>query len=205
MSRSFVVVVPVKPPAVGKSRLDVLGSGVRAELAAAFALDTARAALAAAGVAAVVLACDDPDVAAAATDLGCVVLPDAGGLNEALVAAVSAAHDRWPDAHPVAVCADLPALRPTELADALSRLPVDRASFVVDAAGTGTTTYAAPYDAFVPRFGQGSRARHRAAGAAELSGDLPGLRRDVDDPADLDEAVALGVGPHTAAVLAALA
>ena len=202
MSRSFVVIVPVKPPSVGKSRLDVLGSSVRAQLAAAFALDTVLAALGAADVAAVVVACDEPAVVAAVSGLGCRVVPDAGGLNETLVAAAALVRDQLPDAHPVALCADLPALRSAELHDALGRLPTDRAAFVADASGTGTTTYAAPYDGFTPGFGPASRARHVAAGALELPGAMPGLRRDVDDPADLEAAEALGVGPHTAAVLA---
>lgn len=202
MSRSFVVVVPVKPPSVGKSRLDALGSAVRAELAAAFALDTVRAVLGAAGVSLVVVACDDPGITAAVTTLGCRVVPDAGGLNETLSAAAVLVRDQLPQAHPVAVCADLPALRSRELSDALALLPADRAAIVADASGTGTTTYAAPYDGFAPAFGPASRARHVAAGALELPGVLAGLRRDVDDPADLEAAVALGVGPHTAAVLA---
>ena len=56
-----------------------------------------------------------------------------------------------------------------------------------------------------PAFGPALARAAPAAGAVELAGELPGLRRDVDDPADLDEAVALGVGPHTAAVLGRLA
>ena len=50
-------------------------------------------------------------------------------------------------------------------------------------------------------FGGASRARHAAAGAAELDlDDMPGLRRDVDTPEDLRAAVALGAGPRTAAL-----
>ncbi len=46
MTASYVVLLPVKPPARGKSRLEVDPVRRRA-LAAAFALDTARACLAA--------------------------------------------------------------------------------------------------------------------------------------------------------------
>jgi 2-phospho-L-lactate guanylyltransferase len=77
---------------------------------------------------------------------------------------------------------------------------------VADAAGDGTTLYtAAPGAAFRPAFGPGSRARHAAGSAVELGLDgIPGLRRDVDTPADLREAVALGLGPHTAPLAAGL-
>ena len=44
---TYVVLLPVKPPARGKSRLEV-DPARRRDLAAAFALDTARACLAAA-------------------------------------------------------------------------------------------------------------------------------------------------------------
>ena len=50
---------------------------------------------------------------------------------------------------------------------------------------------------FEPRFGAGSRAAHLEAGAVEIVGDLPTLRRDVDDAQALTEAVALGLGAHT--------
>jgi 2-phospho-L-lactate guanylyltransferase len=45
---------------------------------------------------------------------------------------------------------------------------------------------------------------HLRSGAVELPG-APGLRLDVDTPADLAEALLLGVGAATAAVLQALA
>lgn len=81
-----------------------------------------------------------------------------------------------------------------------------RRSFLADAAGIGTTLLAAaPGAPFTPRFGGPSRARHAAAGAVELApGAVPGVRRDVDTPADLRAARELGPGPHTSAALAAL-
>jgi len=67
-----------------------------------------------------------------------------------------------------------------------------------DAAGTGTTLYAAPYDDFDPHFGPGSRAAHLAFGAVEVPGEMATLRQDVDDVGDLGRAMVLGVGRHTA-------
>src|SRR5262249_36540516 len=79
-------------------------------------------------------------------------------------------------------------------------------AFVADAPGDGTTLYtAAPGTPFRSAFGLASRARHAASGAAELElKDIPGLRRDVDTPADLRRAVALGLGPRSAPLAAEL-
>ena len=91
-------------------------------------------------------------------------------------------------------------MSPAELAGALrdAASSPGPAAFVPDAAGVGTTLYAVrPGGEFRPLFGGASRARHAAAGAAELDLDvMPGLRRDVDTPDDLREALALGAGPN---------
>ena len=58
---------------------------------------------------------------------------------------------------------------------------------------------------FRPAFGGASRARHLAGGAKELLLDgVASVRRDVDTIEDLRDALALGVGPHTAEVAAKL-
>jgi hypothetical protein len=66
-----VVVLPVKPPAFGKSRLTGLPDEQRRELAEAFARDTARAAVATVGVAAVLVVTDDFRLAASMRARGC--------------------------------------------------------------------------------------------------------------------------------------
>ena len=53
-----------------------------------------------------------------------------------------------------------------------------------------------------PEFGADSAARHRRSGAIELTGAWPGLRCDVDTPADLVAARRLGVGAATARAIA---
>jgi 2-phospho-L-lactate/phosphoenolpyruvate guanylyltransferase len=201
--QQYVVIVPVKAPAVGKSRLR-LPDPARIGLATAFALDVLHAARETPSVAGVVVVTADPDFARTSTELGLRTVPDGNGLNQSLAAAASAARSWFPDAMPVALCADLPCLTPEDLAAALAGLSRDRAWFVTDADGTGTTMYAAPYDAFEPRFGPGSRAAHRAGGAAEVEGRLATLRRDVDDEAGLAAAELLGLGPHTRAALVAV-
>jgi 2-phospho-L-lactate/phosphoenolpyruvate guanylyltransferase len=201
--QEHVVLLPVKPPSVGKSRLVGLPTDLRRDLAVAFALDTASAYLTTAGVGAVLVVTDDAAFSQHLTALGCEAVPDgaAGDLNACLRLAASEALRRWPWLSPVAVCADLPALRPVELGSALGALPAGVASFVADAAGSGTTMYAAPHDAFDPRFGPDSRAAHLNAGAVPVAGDLASLRQDVDDLDDLRRVLGLGVGPRTGRVV----
>lgn len=202
----YVVVVPVKPPALGKSRIVGLDHEQRRGLARAFALDTVAACLAADHVAAVLVATDDAAFSRELGALGCATIPDGdtNDLNAALRQAVAEAQRRWPDHTPVALCADLPALRSAELTVALESVVPGGPSFVADAEGVGTTLYTAPYGEFDPRFGAHSRAAHLGSGALELGAGLASLRRDVDDLADLRAAVALGVGPETSALVSSL-
>ena len=200
--QEHVVLVPVKPPAVGKSRLVGLPPELRRELAVAFALDTVSTCLVTPGVGAVLVVTDDAAFSQRLAALGCEAVPDgvAGDLNACLRLAAAEAVRRWPRLSPVAVCADLPALRPDDLESALGALPMRSPSFVADTAGTGTTLYAAPHDSFDPQFGADSRAAHLRAGAVAVEGDLASLRQDVDDLDDLRRAMRLGVGPHTSAL-----
>jgi 2-phospho-L-lactate guanylyltransferase len=195
----YVVLVPVKPPVVGKSRLVGVPDRARRELATAFALDTVAACTAAAAVGAVLAVTDDAALADLLSELGSAAIPDgvAGDLNATLREAAAEAVRRWPSAVPVAVCADLPALRAAELDSALAQLRPGEPAFVADADGIGTTLYTAAHDLFEPRFGQMSAQAHADAGARALTVDAPGLRRDVDDLDDLRAALALGVGPRT--------
>jgi 2-phospho-L-lactate guanylyltransferase len=173
----------------------------RRVLATAFARDTVAAALATPGVDLVMVVTDDHRLAAQFAGDGCAVLPDgvAGDLNGSLRQAAAETSRRRPDLSPVALCADLPALAPSDLAAALAQAPVDRAAFARDAAGAGTTMYAAPVGLFDPHFGSDSAAAHLEAGALEVVGDLATLRQDVDDAVDLGRALLLGAGPHTTA------
>jgi len=205
---AFAVLVPVKPPSRAKSRLASLGDDARRSLVTAFAADTVSAALGTSGVGAVLVVTDDHELAAALRGLGAEVIPDgvADDLNESLVQAGAEARRRWPGLGLAALCADLPALDPVELAQALEEASRHAAAFVADAAGEGTTLVAAlsPKD-FTPSFGPGSREAHLTHGAHEVvEVDVPTLRRDVDTPADLREAVELGVGSRTASAVAGL-
>ncbi len=206
---TWSVVIPVKVLALAKSRLAGLPDADRRALALAMAADTTAAALASPVVGAVVVVSDDPAVAAQAAALGAEPLPDTGGagLNKALIAGAEHMRERWPGRGVAALLADLPALRASDLTAALSAASGGTHAFVADAAGVGTTLYAAaPGTPFRPMFGERSRALHRQAGAAEL--DLPGiagLRQDVDTLADLRLAAELGLGPRSAALALAMA
>jgi 2-phospho-L-lactate/phosphoenolpyruvate guanylyltransferase len=202
---SWSVVVPAKRLAVAKTRLASLTGGPAVpggrhdRLVLALLADTVAAARAVPAVAEVVVVTDDPRAAALVRGLGARTVPDEPrrGLNPAL--AHGAASARCPAV--AALSSDLPALRPAELAAALAAATAPRC-FVRDADGSGTTLLTARGVPLAPAFGRGSAARHRDGGAVELIGSWPGLARDVDTPADLAAARALGVGRDTAAVLA---
>ena len=204
--------VPVKGLERAKTRLRGAADGGvgdperHADLALALALDTLEAALSATLVGRVVVVTDDGRVAAglrsmvgsasAGTGLRIVRDEPAGGLNAALVHGAALLP---PDQARAALQADLPALRPAELDQALA---TGGRAFVADAAGTGTTLLLTPAGAPLdPRFGPDSATAHEASGATPVPGALPGLRRDVDTEADLREACALGVGARTSGLL----
>jgi 2-phospho-L-lactate guanylyltransferase len=202
------LVIPVKTLDRAKSRLAGLAGPRRGELALAMAADTLSALLACPAVAVAIVVTDDGAAGAVLAALGAVVIPDqpGAGLNPALEFGARYAAERWPGRGLAALAADLPALRPAEIGAALAAAGEWPAAFVPDAAGSGTTLYAAgPATPFRPAYGPGSAGRHAAGGAAEL--DLPGidgLRRDVDTAEDLGHAAALGLGRRTAAVAASL-
>ena len=204
----YAVVIPVKRPAVAKTRLSDLGDQARRDLATAFAVDTVDAALACPVVVRVLAVTDDHELARFLAGRGADVIPDATShdLNATLVQAAAEMHRRDPGAGLVALCADLPALRPEELLAALKASAPDRMSFVPDLDMVGTTTVVAPdVGLFRPSFGHGSRRQHVEAGAFEITDiEAPGLRRDVDDRRSLAEALRLGVGVRTSLVATAL-
>ncbi|MER7566596.1 2-phospho-L-lactate guanylyltransferase [Streptomyces sp. NPDC097941] len=205
----WTLVIPLKPLARAKSRLsDTAGDGVRPGLALAFAQDTVAAALACPAVGDVAVVTDDALAGRELAALGARIVPDEprGGLNAALAHGAAVVRSTRPESPLAALNADLPALRPLELARVLDAAAQFPRAFLADAAAIGTTLLAARGDAELrPAFGPDSRARHRASGAAELPlTEVDSVRQDVDTGEDLRAALALGVGPRTAAAAARL-
>ena len=197
----FSLLVPVKNGRGAKTRLGGVDTSGRGELMAAFARDAITAARRTPLVEVYVVG----DVAALrqlGRELDVRVLPDEGNgdLNQALRrAAVRVAQ---PGRGVAVMLGDLPCLRTDDLELALA---LEGRAYVADAAATGTTLLlTAPGAELDPRFGRDSARAHAASGAREIAGDLASLRLDVDTNEDLDRAITLGVGTHTAATLARL-
>ncbi|GAA1822543.1 2-phospho-L-lactate guanylyltransferase [Planosporangium flavigriseum] len=202
--------IPVKSLARAKSRLlgaadsGVGDAGAHATLVLAMVTDTVRAALHADTVRRVVVVTPDPLVALAAEREGARALCDepAGGLNAALRYGASVLRADDPGAVIGALQADLPALRPTELSAAIAAA-AGRRAFCPDRQGGGTTLLlGARGGTLRPHFGPGSAAAHLATGALLLAGPWPTVGSDVDSEDDLRDAYRLGLGEHTAGVLA---
>ena len=184
MRSDWIVVVPFRA-AAAKSRF---GLHDNSAIGTAMALDTVEVALQVGRVIVVT------DAAAGFITLGAAVHPDPGsGLNAAIEAGLERAGTNSARA---VLLGDHPALTPAELAGALAAA-THPLSLVADAAGRGSAmTAALPGVMHAPRFGAGSRAAHVAAGYVELDGGWPGLRADVDTPAEL--ARLAQTGPRTA-------
>lgn len=211
MSPTVDLLVPVKPLHQAKTRLRGAADGgtgdprAHARLALALARDTLAAASAAITVRRVVAITSDPVILATLAGDGVCTIPDepGAGLNPALRYGERELRAADPDTSVGALQADLPALLPTEL-DAAVRagLAGGARAFCADRTGTGTTLLlAAAGYALGPCFGAASAAAHRATSARELTGDWPGLRCDVDTPADLAVAGGLALGRHTRVAL----
>jgi 2-phospho-L-lactate guanylyltransferase len=200
------LIIAVKRLDSAKSRLSALFDvEVRQRVVLAMLMDTIAAARAAPGVESITVVTADEIAAAAARVLGAGVVADptppghGDPLNNALLTACRALSPANPNI--VVLQGDLPALRSSELGAALEAGAQFGRCFVADRQGTGTSAlfaFGVPLD---PLFGAHSARRHRDSGAVELRGDWPGLRCDIDTPADLDEARRLGVGPATAAAV----
>ena len=183
---TWTVALALRPLGQGKRRLSPhLTREERGELALAMGQDVIAATRATPSVGQVVVVTPDGQLA----DLlgrGVTVLRErrAAGLNEAYLRA-----RQWAGERPLAfVAADLPQLRPDDLAAAFAAAeelagPV----MAADCEGVGTTLLAAARAGWLrPRFGPGSRVLHLADGVVDLSErSRATVRHDVDTLAAL--------------------
>lgn len=197
------LIIAVKRLAAAKTRLaPVFSARTRENVVLAMLIDTLTAAGRVPSLGSIIVVTPDDVAAAAASELGANVIADptpAGHpdpLNNAIATAEGALAGSFSNI--VALQGDLPALQTQELAEAITAARHYRRSFVADRLATGTAALFAFGSPLDPQFGSNSSARHRSSGAIELTGAWPGLRCDVDTPADLAAARRLGVGAATA-------
>lgn len=198
------VIIPVKRFSAGKSRIRHLR---RTEYARAFALDTISAAAHCGLVGRVIVVTDEPTLNENA-------FPESlsrkisfhrdapAGLNPALNHSINLLRNTHPHERTAILLGDLPALRPSDLGDALyAGVHLERA-FVRDAEGTGTTLLQASKPSrLVPAFGPGSATKHEQLGYVELRGPFGNLARDVDTTEDLARLKTDHLASHTRSLL----
>lgn len=204
--REWVLVVPVRAGATGKTRLRAVLGPHTESVATAMALDTVTAGRDVVGADRVLVATPDTSWLTCLAWRPYVVVDQGSGLDEAVASGCRVASSRWPGAFVAVLLGDHPALRPGELRIALQAAEAHELAVLRDAAGDGTALLtAAPGQRLRPAFGPGSADRHVALGHAELALDLPGLRLDVDDESSLHAASEMGLRRHTRRALRSLA
>ena len=186
-------VIPIKGPGGGKSRLTgVLSSRQREELVEAMFRHVTETVAQASTIDRTVLV----GPIRAGLDEGMLLLDEPGDLNTALGGALAriVQSEFCPDGV-IVVAADLPCLAPLDL-DLLASAPHRSLAIAPDRHGTGTNALSLPLPEaaeFRFQYGTDSAARHRheaeRLGLAVETILSPGLEKDIDEPADLPDAV----------------
>jgi 2-phospho-L-lactate guanylyltransferase len=205
----WTAVVPVKSLPDAKSRLLPDDDPTRPELALAFLEDVLAALDGAAAIAGVVVVTDDERVRRVvdASPARWIAEFPHTGLNPA---AAFGAASLAPGSAVAIVAGDLPCLTSDAVDQVLALAGARERAFMSDAQGIGTTMLLDSVAANCsPAFGERSRARHVQLGYVDLGLDssaearrlLARARRDVDTQVDLWDAMRIGVGAATSAVL----
>lgn len=200
------IVIMAKAFTRAKSRLSGLPPQLHVRFCAALLHDTLDAVHEVAERIAVVS--DQPDLDAILVRWGHRDVWTVGDPGDGLNAAVRAG-DQFlgPAPYPrprLAMVADLPCLRPVDIAAIAGEVAQCRAGFVPDASGSGTTILGSATGPLQPHFGPDSARRHRAAGARVMVSAGPGARLDVDTLADVGTAARSGPGRATGDLLPAV-
>lgn len=187
----ITAIVPAKALDQAKGRLAaILSEPERRELALAMLEDVVRALQAVALIDDVVVVSPDVDVRALASNLGAAAIEEPGsvrGINQALSFALDSLSPP-PDAL-VVMLADVPEIRPADVADTLGLLP-ERGLVICPSHDKGTGLLAMRPAGLIPfRFGPLSFSLHKREAAAQK---LPievvradSISRDIDSPDDL--------------------
>ena len=200
---TWTAIIPIRSFTEGKTRLTIPSADTRA-IIEAFADDVIHACSTCPEISRTVVVSPDPQVLALAQERGCEIFHEQGatGINGAIDSA--RANIEGPI---IAVLGDTPCITGAILTMVLQQARDHSTSFVADASGVGSTMWCAqPTSTATSQFGHHSRAEHRAHGAVELgahnaSPEWARARRDVDTDIDLWDAIRLGVGPATSALL----
>lgn len=193
------VVIPAKAPGEAKGRLaGTLSADDRNRLATRMLRTAFDAACEAVGVGRVAI------VGSAPADIDeaiLVIAEPSGGLNAALDHARQVLSEEGAT-RIVSLAADLPQVTAADVL-ALTELPPSCAGIAPDRHGTGTNALSLPLPAaldFAYHYGPGSCQRHLAEaariGLAMQRIERGALARDVDEPADLDDARGLFLRQH---------
>lgn len=206
VGESPAALVALKAGEFAKSRLGSLPDPLRRRLAWTMAVDTLRAL--AAGTGHVLVVSDQPALRSRLQRLGLDVEVRSevgrGGMNAALRQGAEALRDAGYSTI-LASVGDLPALKPDSVRQVLALAKAHPRSFLADASGVGTTMLITRTGNLDPHFQGRSAAAHHASGAVPLTtGSGPTFadaRRDVDTEVDLLDAVHLGLGEATGALV----
>ena len=185
----FNIIIPVRPPEEGKSRLAaVLDPVARAALVERMCRHVLSVAVAGVAPTQVHVVSRSPALLGLAKASGALaILEERSGLNPALEQAAALCDPVLPV---LALSADLPLLAPTDIADMLKALEQADVILATDCAGSGTNALLLRRPNLVPyTFGTGSLVRHhaatKAAGLRFAAISRPGLAADLDLPEDL--------------------
>jgi 2-phospho-L-lactate guanylyltransferase len=189
-SLQWTLIVPIRDPSTGKSRL-----GMGKAVTEALALDALAAVGSTANVGRTIVVTDDQAWTHSLPAFAEVLIQRHSGLTAAVQEAVAASGSQ----RVAIMLGDLPALTSEDLAEALRLADAVPRGLVSDRRGSGSTLITAlDGPSHQPAFGRGSAARHGELGYVDLEiAPTSTLRHDVDTPTDLDSACRRGVGPHT--------
>lgn len=208
---SWDIIIPLRGGGSGaKSRLvgENASGGLGRALAFAFACDVVDVVNAHPDVAHVIVLTSHEATAAAFTENGVETVLDleSGNLNGSIAALSKNLRLAHPRNNQAVLVADLPSLNLDDFSTILTQATDFPRSVLSDKDQTGTCFLACHSPLYLePFFGIDSYRLHRDAGFTPLSSDVcPSIWSDVDTPEDLQTALEMGVGPHTAKILAHL-